>query len=86
VNPGAFTVSVIVAVAVIGPEVPVTVSVALPTAAELLAMIVNSPLEVMGLGVKNAVTPLGKPLTDKVTFPVNPFDPEISTKVELVVP
>ena len=73
------TVSVKVAVAVIDPEVTVPVSVALPTAAELPATIVNYPLEVMGFGVKNAVTPLGKPVTDNVTFPVNPFDAEMST-------
>ena len=70
----------------IDPEVPVMVSVALPTTAELPATIVNSPLELTGFGVKNAVTPLGKPLTDKVTFPVNPFDAEMFTRVELVDP
>jgi hypothetical protein len=73
-------------VAVIDPEVPVMVSVALPNAAELLATIVNSPLEVMGFGVNKAVTPLGKPVTDNVTFPVNPLNGEISTRVELVDP
>jgi hypothetical protein len=86
VNPGAITVSVMVVVAEINPDVPVIVRVALPTAALLLAMIVIFPLELTGLGVNMAVTPLGKPLTERVTLPVKPFSGVMLTQLELVVP
>ena len=80
------TVSVKVAVAVIDPEVPVMVRVVLPTAAELLATSVICPSEVIGFGVKVAVTPLGNPLTDNVTLPLKPLSDSISTKVDAVAP
>ena len=75
VKVGAFTDRVMFAVALIDPDVPVIVTVALPTVALALATIVICALEpeLTGFGVKNAVTPLGKPLTENVTFPVKPF-------------
>ena len=57
------------------PDVPVRVKVYCPTAAELLAVSVNTlyPLaEVVGFGEKDAVTPLGKPETARFMLPVNP--------------
>ena len=67
-------VSGIVLVAHQPPEVPVMVTVALPTVAVLLAVSVRTlePVEV-GFGANDAVTPLGRPEADRVTLPVNPF-------------
>ena len=56
------------------PEVPVIVTVALP-AAVLLAVSVNTLVSAVGFGLNDAVTPLGKPETDRVTFLANPFEP-----------
>lgn len=55
------------------PEVPVTVNVLCPIVAELLAIKVIVLLPVVGLGVKDAVTPLGRPDTERLTLPVNPY-------------
>ena len=62
------TVSAIAAVAVRLPDFPVTVTAAVPTAALALA----TKLNVLA-GLKDAVTPAGKPETVKATDPVNPF-------------
>jgi hypothetical protein len=72
VLPELLTVSEIVALAVSEPEVPVIVTVDVPTVAELLAVNVTTLLPVVGLAPNAAVTPLGKPLAARVTFPVNP--------------
>ena len=62
------------------PEVPVTVTVAVPTAAVLLAVKVNV---LVGLvfevtftlaGLNDAVTPLGRPDAERVTVPPKPFN------------
>jgi hypothetical protein len=55
------------------PDVPVTVSVAVPVVAVLLAVSVNVLVVVVRLGVNDAVTPLGKPEADKLTLPLKPF-------------
>jgi hypothetical protein len=60
-------------VAVRFPEVPVIVTVFVPTGAELLAVSVSTLYPVVGLGENDAVTPLGRPDTEKFTFPVNPY-------------
>ena len=45
-----------------------------PVAAELLAVSVNVLLPVVGFGLNDAVTPLGKAeVTDKPTLPLKPF-------------
>jgi hypothetical protein len=49
------------------------VTVEVPVAAVLLAANVITLLLVVGLVPKVAVTPLGKPVADRVTLPVNPF-------------
>ena len=63
--------SVVVAVCV--PEVPVIVSGYGPAATELDAVRVKVLLPVAGLGEKEAVTPVGRPETDRFTLPVNPY-------------
>jgi hypothetical protein len=75
VNVGAgFTVRAMVVDAVRVPEVPVTVTVTGPPAlAVLLAVSVNTLEPAVGFVAKLAVTPLGKPVADRVTEPVNPY-------------
>jgi len=60
-------------VAVTLPEVPVMVTGYCPMGTELLAVKVRVLLPVVGLGVKDAVTPLGRPEAKSVTLPVNPY-------------
>ena len=55
------------------PEVPVTVTVYCPIVAVLLAVSVTVLLPVVGFGVKDAVTPLGRPETARFTLPANPY-------------
>jgi len=71
--PSAFTVSEIVVVAFRLPEVPVIVTVAVPAAADLLAVSVNTLVEVAGFGLNDAVTPFGRPVAVNDTLPENPF-------------
>ena len=52
------------------------VTVAVPGAAELLAVSVSTLLAVVGLVANAAVTPLGRPEAASFTLPVNPFWPE----------
>lgn len=93
VKVGANTVRSIVVVELIFPEVARTVTANGPVAAVLLAVSVNVLYtlqkvgeRVTGFGEKEAVTPLGKPETDRLTSPLNPFWPEMSSIVELVAP
>ncbi len=55
------------------PDVPVTVKLVLPTNAELLALNVSTLYPLAGLGDKEAVTPLGRPETERFTLPVKPY-------------
>jgi hypothetical protein len=55
------------------PEVPVIVTVAGPKVAVLEAVNVSALLVVVLAGLNEAVTPVGKPLADSATEPVNPF-------------
>jgi hypothetical protein len=55
------------------PEVPVMVTVAVPVVAVLLAASVNVLVAVAGLGLNDAVTPLGSPEADRLTLPLKPF-------------
>lgn len=68
----ALTVSAIVVLAVVDPDIPVMVTVAEPVAALLLAASVNTLEPVVGLVPNDAVTPLGRPEAASVTLPVNP--------------
>jgi hypothetical protein len=55
------------------PEVPLIVTVTVPVAAVLLAATVNVLVPTVLAGLNDAVTPLGRPDTDKLTLPLNPF-------------
>jgi hypothetical protein len=57
------------------PLVPVTVTIADPMLAALLAVSVNTLVPAVEFGLKDAVTPLGNPEAARVTVPVNPFAP-----------
>ncbi len=55
------------------PDVPVSVRFATPVVAVLLAVRVRTLEVVAGFWLNDAVTPLGKPETDKMMFPAKPF-------------
>src|SRR5580658_5283701 len=67
------------------PDVPVVVTVAFPSVAVSLAVSVIVLVLVVAGGLNDAVTPLGKPDTDKLTLPVNPFCP-VTVIVLVAVP
>lgn len=73
-----------VTVAIVVPDVPVTVNVALPAGAVLLAVKVSTLLVVLLVGLNAAVTPLGNAEIVKVTEPVKP--PDGVTLIVLVPP
>ena len=72
---GAVTTNVTVAVCVVLPLVPVTVSVELPAATELLVVMVNvaEPGTFTELELNVAVTPSDAPLTLNTTVPLKPL-------------
>ena len=70
---GAVTVRVIAVVCVNAPDVPVMVTVTVPMVAALLAVSVIVLVVVAGLGLNDAVTPLGSPDADKLTPLLKPF-------------
>ena len=56
------------------PEVPViTTAVGPPVVAERVAVTVKVLVAGAGLGLNDAVTPLGRPVAAKLTLPLNPF-------------
>ena len=64
------------------PDTPVMVTVLVPVVALPLAFNVSVLLVVPGLGLKDAVTPLAKPLAESVTLPVNPPEGAMVTRVD----
>jgi len=64
----------------------VIVTVEVPVAAVLLAVSVKALVDVAGFGLKEAVTPLGRPEADKLTFPVKPFSGVTMTVLEPLDP
>jgi hypothetical protein len=70
---GGVTLRIMVVVCVKVPDVPVMVAVTVPMVAALLAASVIVLVAVAGLGLNDAVTPLGRPETDKLTLPPKPF-------------
>jgi hypothetical protein len=54
------------------PDVPLTVTVTVPVVAVVLAVSVKVLVLVVLVGLKDAVTPLGRPEADKLTLPVKP--------------
>jgi hypothetical protein len=69
---GVLIVKPIVALAVMLPEVPFIVIVAVPGVALVLAIRVKVLLLVAGFGENDAVTPLGRFEAERLTFPLNP--------------
>ena len=61
-------------VAVWVPETPLTVRLYWPGVAVVDAVKVTVLWSAEGLGRKDAVTPAGRPETDKVTEPVKPYE------------
>ncbi len=55
------------------PEVPVMVTAEVPSVAELAAVRISVLLPVVLAGLKDAVTPPGRPVAAKATGPLNPF-------------
>jgi hypothetical protein len=82
-----------VADAVVFPDVPVTVNEACPAVAALLAVSVSTVfawawpgLNERGFGEIEALTPFGKPETERVTLPLNPNKLDTEMYVVEVVP
>jgi hypothetical protein len=84
--PGEITARLIVVELVRPPETPVTVTVALPSEVELLAVKVSVLVVCALVGLKEAVTPAGRPEAEKVTLPVKPFQGVTTTAVLAVDP
>jgi hypothetical protein len=59
------------------------VTVLVPVVAELLAVNVSVLVPVAGFGLNAAVTPVPRPLAERVTLPVKPLD---GVMVMVVVP
>ena len=55
------------------PELPLIVTVTVPATAVALAIKVSVLVEVVGFALKDAVTPLGKPVAESVTLALKPF-------------
>jgi len=84
---GGFTVRAMVVDAFRLPEVPVMLTVTGPARAAVLLAVSVSTLElVAGLGVKDAVTPLGRPETASVTTPTNWFAPVTEMALVALLP
>lgn len=66
------TASEIVVLAVVVPDVPVIVTVEVPTGAVAVAVNVSTLVLVVGFVPYVTVTPLGRPVAESVTLPVNP--------------
>ena len=79
-------VRLIVAVCVMLPDVPVMVTVAVPSDAVALAVRVKVLVVVAGFVLKLAVTPVGKPAADRVTLPLKPLDAAIVMVLVPLVP
>ena len=83
---GGVTVRVIVVVCVKLPDEPVIVTVAVPVVAVLPVASVNVLVVLAGLGLNDAVTPVGRPEADKLTLPLKPFCGAIVTVLVPLVP
>jgi len=64
-------------------DVPVMVNVTVPVVATLLAARVNVLVPEVGFALNDAVTPLGRPVVDKLTLPLKPY---WGTTVMVLVP
>lgn len=68
------------------PDVPVTVTVLVPTVAEPIAVSVRVLDAVAGLALSEALTPVGRPDTDKLTLPPKPFWPATLIRLAPLLP
>jgi hypothetical protein len=68
------------------PEVPVTVTVDVASAAELAAVNVSVLALAVLAGLKAAVTPVGRPETFRATVPLNPYSGFTAIELVLVAP
>ena len=68
------------------PDVPRIVTMTVPAVAVPVADKVSVLPEVVGFGLNDAVTPLGKPVTESVTLPVKPFCWFTATEVVMLLP
>ncbi len=80
------TVRLIVVVMLRLPEVPVTVTVDVASAAELAAVNVSVLALVVLAGLKAAVTPVGRPETFRATVPLKPYSGFTAIELVLVEP
>jgi hypothetical protein len=83
---GVLMVSAIVMLLFRAPDVPVTVTVDAPGAAELVVFKVRVLDAVELAALKDAVTPEGNPEAAKVTLPLNPFCAPIAIVLVLELP
>lgn len=67
-----FTVRLRVVLPVVLPDTPEMVTVTVPVVAVALAVKVSVLVLVAGFGLNDAVTPLGKPVAERVTLPLKP--------------
>lgn len=79
--PGGITVTLTVVVVLTLPEEPVMVAVAVASVAPLLAVNVKVVPVLELPGLKDAVTPLGKPETEKLTVALKPLSGLTTTEV-----
>jgi hypothetical protein len=70
---GAATVILILVSVAAVPEAPITVTLAAPSAAFAAAVNVNVVVCVVEAGLNAAVTPVGRPVTENATVPLNPL-------------
>ena len=70
--PLAFTVRLSVVVFDNVPDTPLIVTVTVPVVAVALAVRVNVLVEVAGFGLNPVVTPVGRPVAERVTLPLKP--------------
>jgi hypothetical protein len=83
---GATTDTVTVKMLLSAPEVPVTVTMDVPTGATPLAMNVSVLVFVTVTALKEAVTPVGRPETARLTLPVKLFCASTLIAVPALVP
>jgi hypothetical protein len=83
---GAAIVSGNEAVDVSFPDVPVIVTTLVPNGADPVAESVKTEFPVAGFGEKLAVTPLGRPDTDRLIAPRKPYNSDIGMLLLTVVP
>jgi len=83
---GAATVRLMFAVCDNVPEAPVAIRVAFPCGAAPVAVSAKVAVVDVLRGLKDAVTPLGSPETDRLTLPLKPFCPITVIALVMVPP